>query len=366
MAWICEQCDFTWQFPVDTCIKCGTRTKEYSPNKHVVKGITKVLGRSMEHTEVPYYVLLLEDSNGKMLLRKSFKKYDIGQEITSDNTAKHDLPKVGIVGTGVTATGIVQVALMSECDVILKGRSDKSVQTLVDKVEKALSKRMDINRMKNMMDSLTATTSLSELSDADIVIESVTEDIEIKRSVFKELNSVCSERAIIATNTSSLSIDEIAKTVTHPERVIGLHFFNPIPKMRLVEIVRGEKTAQSTVDFARKIADIFNKVSVVVKNSPGFIVNRLLMTILNEAVQVLQEKLATKEDIDRAIELGLNHPMGPIKLLDLIGIDVFHDIMATLHDYQPEKFRIPHVIKDMKNNKILGKKTGQGFYSYKK
>ena len=364
MAWICEQCSFIWRFPVDKCIKCSAQTKEYASANHVVKGITEVLNPSIEHNEVPYYVLLLEDSNGRMLLRKSFHNFKIGHEIIEGHITKPDLPRIGIVGTGVTSVGIAQVALLSGCNVVLRGRSDKSLNKAVDKIEKSLSKRMDVNKLKIMMSSLKSTTDISEFSDADIVIETVTEDLAIKHSVFNELDSVCREHCILATNTSSLSIDEIAKAVTRPERVIGMHFFNPIPKMRLVEIIYGDKTAQSTIDFARKTTDIFNKTPVIVKNSPGFIVNRILMTLLNEAVQVLEEKLATKEDIDRAIELGLNHPMGPLKLLDLIGIDIFHDIMITLQNYQPDKFRIPRMIKEMKDNNILGRKTGHGFYFY--
>ena len=363
MTWRCKNCGFTWKFPVETCIKCNVGVEVYLPQNYVVKGITEVLARSVEHNEVPYYVLLLEDNNGLLSLRKSFQKFEIGHEI-AEVSVRVDLPKIGIVGTGVTGVGITQIALMSGCKVVLCGRSENSLYSAVERIEKALSKRLPMKKIKSMMDSITLTTNMSELSDANIIIEAVPENIDVKHLVFKELDSICNDYTILATNTSSISIDGIAKATNHPERVIGMHFFNPIQKMRLVEIVLGSKTNQSTIEYTKKTAIVFNKTPVLVKNNPGFIVNRLLMLFLNEAVQLLEENLATKEDIDTAIELGLNHPMGPLKLLDLIGIDIFHDIMANLRNYQPEKFSIPLIIREMKDNKKLGRKTREGFYSY--
>jgi len=364
MAWICEKCGFVWSFPVGICIKCNIHTKEYVPHTHIVKGITEVLSRSEEHNDVPYYVLLLEDDTGRRLLRKSFQKFEIGHEII-ENTQKIDMPRIGIVGTGITAVGIAQAALMSGCKVFLKGRSEKSLNNALNKIEKALLKSViNAERLKTMISYINPTTKMSELSDVDIVIEAVTEDIDVKRMVFEELDLICDERTILASNTSSLSIDEISKATNHPERVIGMHFFNPILKMRLVEIVCGTNTAQSVVESIRKFAHVLNKTPVIVKNSPGFIVNRLLMIFLSEAVQILEENLATQEDIDRAIELGLNHPMGPLKLIDLIGIDVFYDITSILHDQMPNKFHISPIIKEMMRDKKLGRKTGEGFYEY--
>jgi 3-hydroxybutyryl-CoA dehydrogenase len=364
MKWRCDNCGFNWNFPVHTCIRCNVKTSKYIPDKYIVKGTTEVLSRSIEHNEVPYYVVLLEDNHGTLFLRKSFQKYTIGQEILEAKSEKYDLPRIGIVGTGVTAVGIAQVALLSGCKVILRGRSESSLHSAISKIEKFLSKRFSSDKFQNVMSQLTPAAEISQLSDADIVIEAIIEDLDKKRMIFKELDSLCGKRTILATNTSSLSIDEISKATQHPDRVIGLHFFNPIPKMRLVEIVYGSMTDQAVIDATKKVALALNKFPVIVKNSAGFIVNRLLMTFLSEAVQVLEEQMATRDDIDKAIELGLNHPMGPLKLLDLIGLDVFLSIMQNLHNYDPQKFKLSGMVKEMVSKEKLGRKTGEGFYQY--
>jgi len=364
MKWQCDRCGFIWNFFVDTCIKCNTKTKEYTPRNFTVRGITEVFSRSEEHNEVPYYVLLLEDKNGKLFLRKSFQKYEIEQDIIESQTVKYGLPLIGIVGTGITATGIAQVALLSGCKVILRGRSESSLYSAISKIEKFLSKRFSSDKFQNIMSQLTTTTEISQLSNVDIVIEAIIENLDKKRLIFRELDSLCDKHTILATNTSSLSVDEISKATDYPNRVIGMHFFNPIPKMRLVEIVHGSMTDQMVIEATKKVALALNKFPVIVKNSAGFIVNRLLMTFLSEAVEVLEENLATRDDIDKAIEMGLNHPMGPLKLLDLIGLDVFSSIMQNLHNYNPQKFNLSGMVKEMVSKEKLGRKTGEGFYKY--
>ena len=362
--WICEKCGFTWRFHVDSCIKCNVKTREYVPTSFVVKGITEVNNPSEGHNDVPYYVLLLEDDNKKLFLRKNFQKLEIGYKI-DEEAKKTDLPRIGIVGTGVTAVGIVQIAVMSGSGVILKGRSDVSLDNAMGKITNALSKRVIYKKeLDRMLASITLTKNMDDLANVDIAIESVIEDIKVKCEVFKELEAVCSEKTVLATNTSSLSIDDISKEMNHPERVIGMHFFNPVPKMRLVEIVCGTKTAQWAVDFTLQTATSLQKTPVVVKNSPAFIVNRLLMTFLNEAVHMLEEDLATIEDIDNAVELGLKHPIGPFKMLDLIGIDVFNNIMNTLHGAMPDKCQLSKIVKEMEDKSLLGRKSGKGFYDY--
>jgi 3-hydroxybutyryl-CoA dehydrogenase len=364
MSWICEKCGFTWRFHVDECVKCKVKAIEYLPTSYIVKGLTEVRNPSEGHYDVPYYVLLLEDENKRLSLRKSLKKFEIGSKF-DENLNKVNLPKIGIIGTGVTAAGIAQVALMSGCNVILKGRSVSSLDNAMNRIRSALSKHVIHKKeLDLMLTSINLTQNMSDLAGVDIVIEAVIEDINVKRAVFKDLEAVCSEDTVLATNTSSLSIDEISGALNHPERVIGMHFFNPVPKMRLVEIVCGAKTDQKTIESTRQAARSLQKTPVMVKNSPAFIVNRLLMTFLNEAVQMLENELATKEDIDNAVELGLKHPIGPFKLMDLIGIDVFNKIMDTLHEAMPNKYKLSDLLEEMERKALLGRKTGKGFYTY--
>jgi 3-hydroxybutyryl-CoA dehydrogenase len=215
------------------------------------------------------------------------------------------------------------------------------------------------------MKGLKGTTDLGDLSDVDLVIESVVEDDEVKRELFRKLDGVCHEKTIFASNTSSLSIDGLASATKRPEKVGGMHFFNPVPKMHLVEVVRGRKTSDETVSFIRKVAEQMNKTVVVTTDSPCFIVNRILMPYLNEAAYVLEEGIASREDIDTAARLGLNHPMGPLALLDLIGLDVFIKIMNNLFRRTGNpKFKPPKLVEKMVADGRLGRKTGVGFYTY--
>ncbi|MBI5676297.1 MAG: 3-hydroxyacyl-CoA dehydrogenase family protein [Nitrospirae bacterium] len=345
-------------------MKCKVKTREYSPIAYIVKGVTEVRNPSEGHYDVPYYVLLLEDENKRLSLRKSFNIFEIGNKF-DESLNKIHLPQIGIVGTGVTAVGIAQIALMSGCNVILKGRSISSLDNAMNRIRSALSKHVIRKKeLDVMLSSIKPTQNMSDLASVDIVIEAVIEDINVKRDVFKDLEAVCSENTVLATNTSSLSIDEISGILNHPERVIGMHFFNPVSKMRLVEIVCGAKTDQRAIEYTRQTARSLQKTPVIVKNSPAFIVNRLLMTFLNEAVQILEDELATKEDIDNAVELGLKHPIGPFKLLDLIGIDVFNKIMDTLHEAMPNKYKLSALLEEMESEALLGRKTGKGFYTY--
>lgn len=363
--WKCVKCDFVWSFPAKSCIRCGTETTEVQNERYIVKAFTEVNTPSLDHTETPYQVLMLEDSDGNLLVRKSFSRTDTAVgTLIEENAKRYNLPVLGLVGTGITGKGIAQVALLSGCEVILKSRSEDALYSASKKIEQALAKRVNANKLKELMGRLTKTTDISALIRADIVIEAVTEDLNLKRAVFEELDRICKPDTVLCTNTSSLPIEEIAARLNHPDRVIGLHFFNPIPKMRLVEIVHGEKTSQRTQDSARDLALALNKFPVTVKSSPGFIVNRLLFIYLNEAISVLEEELASTHDIDRAIELGLNHPMGPFRLLDLIGIDVFIDIMENLDARLPGKYKTPEIVKEMFGKGLLGRKTCEGFYKY--
>jgi 3-hydroxybutyryl-CoA dehydrogenase len=244
------------------------------------------------------------------------------------------MKKVGVVGTGIMGKGISQLLLSRGFEVISKSRNEK------------------------MLDGVKTTTNFGDLASADFVIEAVSEDFEVKKEVFRELSRVCRKDAVIVSNTSSISIDELAKEVDNPGRFGGMHFFNPVSRMELVEVVRGKKTSGDTVKQICELAHALGKTPIVVMDSPGFIVNRLLMPFMNDAALLVERGVASPEDIDNAVKLGLNHPMGPLRLLDLIGLDVFLNSMKNMGKTPTQ------LVKKMVSEGKLGRKSGEGFYKY--
>jgi len=351
---------------VKECIYCGSELKQAKPNKFTVLSVTEVKVASEEHKQVPYYNLLVSDEYGNLHIKKSLKKYSEGEVLFGDGGKTRPI-KVGVVGTGVTGKGIVEVALQSGCSVVWKSRSNDSLERAVARVETNLLKGVSEQDKESLMKNLKPTTKIKDLKDVDLVIESVVEALDVKKQLFEGLDDACAEKTILASNTSSLSIDEIASVTKRPEKVVGMHFFNPVPKMHLVEVVKASKTSSETVDFTSTVSSQFNKTVVVVKDAPCFIVNRILMPYLNEAAIVFSEGVASKEDIDTAVKLGLNHPMGPLALLDLIGLDVFQKIMQSLYKRTKNPKYLPSkIIEEMVGCGKLGRKSGEGFYKYKK
>ena len=365
MVWVCKKCDATWYYPVSECIYCGSKTTEAESKSYTVKGVTKVVTPSAEHKETPYYVLLLEDEKGRLHIRKSFKEYNLGEAILSHKTEKQTPKLVGVVGTGSMGSDIAQLALQSGCRVILKSRSKLGLNKARDKIEKNLTKSMGTENKDLFLHNIKFTTRFSDLKDSDIIIESVVEDEKVKKDLLKKLDKICSRKTIFASNTSSISIDALSSVVSDQKRVVGMHFFKPATKMRLVEVVSGEKTAEKTVKFTVALAEEMGKIPIVTKDSPGFIVNRILMPYLNEAVYALDEGLGSVEEIDAAAKLGLNNPIGPLALLDLIGLDVFVAIMGNIHrkTKNPKYLPCSRVMEMVKAGQ-LGRKAGIGFYKY--
>ena len=215
------------------------------------------------------------------------------------------------------------------------------------------------------MARITGTTNIEDLADCDFIIEAASEDMEIKKDIFRQLDRICRPEVILSSNTSSLSITEIASVTDRPERVAGMHFFNPAPVMKLVEVVPGYNTSDETIEVVKKVATNLQKTPIVVNESPGFVVNRMLVPMINECVGVLAENIASAEDIDRAMQLGANHPMGPLALADLIGLDVCLSIMEVLHkELGEDKYRPHPLLRKMVRAGKLGQKTGEGFYKY--
>ena len=278
---------------------------------------------------------------------------------------------LGVVGAGTMGSGIAQLAAQNNIQVLLYDNQPGAVQSAVAKIQERLTRAVDRGQMPRgaldqTLNNIIEKSSLESFKDAEAVIEAVVEVMDIKKAVFRQLSEIVAPSAILATNTSSFSITELAGVTPRPNLVVGMHFFNPAPIMKLVEIVRGEDTADETVESAQHLASQMNKETVVVqKDTPGFIVNRILMPLFIEAMRILEEGVASPEDIDKAVKLGLNHPMGPLTLADFTGLDVDLEVMDYLYDeFRDDRFAAPQVLRRLVRAGHLGKKAHRGFYHY--
>ncbi|PKM90186.1 MAG: 3-hydroxybutyryl-CoA dehydrogenase [Firmicutes bacterium HGW-Firmicutes-12] len=278
--------------------------------------------------------------------------------------------KVMVYGTGTMGAGIAQVVAEAGMDVLIMGRSEESIQKGIGKIDKILSSRVSKGKMPQeekdkIMARISWTTTIEDAAGVDYVIESVAERMEIKKELFKKLDSVCAPGTILATNTSALSISEIASVTARPDKVIGMHFSNPAPAMKWIEIIKGFATSDETFDFTKKLAEDFGKSPVKVEESPGFVLNRILIPMINEAIFLLAEGVASAEDIDITMKLGANHPIGPLALADLIGLDVVLFIMDTYNqEFADSKYRACPLLRKMVRAGYMGRKSGRGFYTY--
>ena len=285
-----------------------------------------------------------------------------------------EIRKIGVVGAGTMGNGIAQVAAQIGCDVVMRDIEDSFVERGLASIDKFLSRSVEKGKMEAaekdaVMGRIRGTTDLGDLKDVDLVVEAVIEDLELKKSVFKELDSVCRPEAILTSNTSSMSLTEIAAATNRPAQVCGMHFFNPVPLMKLVEIIRGFLTSNETMAVATQLAQKMGKVTVEVKkDSPGFIVNRIMIPHMIEAMKIVEEGIASVEDVDTAVKNGLNYPMGPFELMDLTGIDVAYFVTEYFYKElnKESKWSSPGLIKNMIRSNRLGRKTGAGWYDYSK
>lgn len=281
------------------------------------------------------------------------------------------IKKVGVIGAGLMGRGIVEVGARAGYDVVLCASGGESLERGLTFIEASLTRAVEKGRTtaeekKTAMGHITGTVNIEDFRDCDLVIESVNEDLELKRKIFISLDKVCPEHAILATNTSCLSVMEIASATKRPDRVLGIHFFNPVPFMKLVELVRTFTTSEETIATSRTFAESLGKTVITVTDSPGFIVVRLVMPFVLGAIRLYESGVATKEEIDQAIMLGLNYPTGPLALCDFIGLDTILSISTAMYqELRDTQYTPPVLLKRLVAAGHLGRKTNKGFYYYK-
>ncbi|AAO36889.1 3-hydroxybutyryl-CoA dehydrogenase [Clostridium tetani] len=282
------------------------------------------------------------------------------------------MKKICVLGAGTMGAGIAQAFAAKGYEVVLRDIKDEFVERGIKGIEKGLSKlvskgRMAQEDMDSILGRIEGTVDLNKAADCDLVVEAAIENMEIKREIFAELDRICKPETILSSNTSSLSITEIATATNRPDKVIGMHFFNPAPVMKLIEIIRGMATSQETFDAVKEVSVAIGKDPVEVAEAPGFVVNRILIPMINEAIGIYAEGIATAEDIDKAMMLGANHPMGPLALGDLIGLDVCLAIMDVLYTETGDtKYRAHSLLRKYVRAGWLGRKTKKGFHDYSK
>ncbi|APX95613.1 3-hydroxyacyl-CoA dehydrogenase family protein [Natronorubrum daqingense] len=281
---------------------------------------------------------------------------------------RDQIDRIGVVGAGTMGSGIAQVAATNGYDVVLRDVEPEFLENGFETIDHSLERLENRDALEaepeTVRGRIEGTTTLEDLAECDLVVEAALEELAVKREIFADLERVCADDVVLATNTSTLSITSIASNLEHPERVVGLHFMNPVPIMEGVEVVVGELTAEAVVDLAHELAMDLGKTTWEADDKPGFVANRILMPWINEGIRAYDEGVASKEDIDAGMELGTNVPMGPLTLADHIGLDICLHATETLHEELGDRYKPAYLLKRKVEAGTLGKKTGSGFYEY--
>jgi len=285
-----------------------------------------------------------------------------GQKIHSrERKVQREIKKIGVIGAGTMGRGIAQVFALYDYPVVLVDKEETLLQDTLNKIKNHTDPEL-WNRVSGYIET---STNFEKIKDCDLVIEAVFENMDVKKEVYNALNKVCKNDAIIATNTSGFSINKLAEAVENPSRFIGMHFMNPPKVMKLIEVIKGKNTSKKTLKIITDLSKSIEKTPAVVNDSPGFVSNRLLFALIGEALHILENGIAEKEDIDTVMKYGMNHPMGPIELADFIGLDICLDIMTYLYEsLKDERYKPTRMLESFVKEGKLGKKTGEGFYKY--
>lgn len=361
----CAQCDRGYAYAIASCSWCGRPLDRLEPASGTVEAVTIVSVPSLGHEEVPYWCALVRAADGSATILKSDVALTVGDMASLAGPVAADLASVGIIGTGIMGRGLTELLLQRGHSVVWCGRTAAGLDRASAKVIERLSRVMDNEQLATATSLLSTSIDFAALAECDIVIEAVAEEMDTKMSVLAQVEAAMRTDAILTSNTSGLSIEDLSVVLQRPQSFGALHFFNPATRMRLVEIAVCSHTSSDTEVFLDAFARSLGKVPVPVAATPAFAVNRALMPLLNEAVRELEEGVASVEAIDEAIRLGLNHPMGPLALADLIGLDVVVDIMQNLAERTADESYAPRpLLRAMVAEGKLGRKSGTGFYPY--
>jgi len=361
----CPDCGRDYAYQLDSCTWCRIPLVRHEPASATIIATTEVVAASVGHEDVPYWCALVEAPDGSRAVVKFDTAPTVGAPVSFSAEEAAELAVIGILGTGTMGRGLVEFLVGRGHRVVWCGRSEERLSRSRATLLERLGRVMDEEQVASAEALLTTSVTYEALSVCDLVIEAVVESLEPKRAVLIEAEKSMRTGAVLATNTSGLPIEELASGLSRPEEFGVLHFFNPVTRMRLVETAVGSRTSSATGEFLDVFTRSLGKIPVRVAAQPAFAVNRALMPLLNEAVRELEEGVAPAASIDEAIRLGLNHPMGPLALADLIGIDVVVDIMDNLAERTGDETYAPRpTLVQMVSEGRLGRKSGCGFYEY--